>query len=338
MNEFAYVTFIIRNDSYLPGALVFAYALRLQNTTADLICIVSDNISSLAVNSLKEVYDDVIILDEVYVPHERRHERQDRPFLFSRFNAFRLGNDGDLNKKYKKIIIADCDMLPLNNYDGLFELNAPSGIINERKEYCMEYDESGKYIIPDSVFVDGTWKWHEIYSDVPHGTLIPKHVTDRVEIDKTNMGVNASLFLFEPSIKMYDSIMTDLEDLDIQKDISTYNWPEMQYITLKLSGKWSNIDLRYSSFNGYPNIEVLYGIHFAGLKPWNMNNKSIKSFGRFDDYKLWYHTYLKMCKEYPQLINNNKLKKLYNQVEDLTQDTKYKFEKNTIKHLKHFFK
>lgn len=337
MNKNAYVTFIIRNDSYLPGALVFAYALRLQNSTADLICIVSDNISEYAIKTLRLVYNDVIVIDEVYVPHDRRQERQDRPFLFSRFNAFRLGKDGDLNKKYEKIIIADCDLLPLHGYDELFLLDAPAGIINEKKEYCLEYDEFGKYIIPESVYDDGTWKWHSVYSHVPHGTLIPKEITDRIKEDKQNMGVNASLYLFKPSRIFYDSIMDDLDNLDIQREISLYNWPEMQYITLKLSGKWTNIDLRYSSFNGYPDIEYLKGIHFAGLKPWNMKNKSIRTFGRFDDYKLWYYTYLKMCEEVDGMLENRKIKKLYNQISILTEDNKYQFYKKHIEHLKHFF-
>lgn len=337
MNKFAYVTFIIRNDSYLPGALVFGYALRLQNTKSDLICIVSDNISSGAISSLREVYDDVIIMDEVYVPHERRHERQDRPFLFSRFTAFRLGEDGDLNKKYKKIIIADCDILPLHKYDDLFELAAPAGIINEKKEYCMEYNDEGRYTIPDSLYSKGTWIWHDVYKDVPHGTLIPKEITDRIITDKSNMGVNASLFLFKPSIKLYESIMDDLANPEIQKEISLYNWPEMQYITLKLSGEWTNVDLKFSSFNGYPDIEYLNGIHFAGLKPWNIKNKSLKSFGRFDDYKLWYYTYKKMCDNHPRLLLNSKLKRLYNFTDELTKNEKFQFNKFDIEHLKHFF-
>jgi len=319
MNKYAYVTFIIRNDSYLPGALVFAYALRLQNTKADLICIVSDNISEYAINSLKLVYNDVIVIDEVYVPHDRRQERQDRPFLFSRFNAFRLGIDGDLNKKYEKIMIADCDLLPLHNYDELFDLPAPAGII------------------PESLYLQGTWKWHDVYFDVPHGTLIPKKITDRIKEDKQNMGVNASLYLFEPSSKFYESIMEDLDNVDIQKEISLYNWPEMQYITLKLSGLWTNIDLKYSSFNGYPDIEYLYGSHFAGLKPWNIKNKSIKSFGRFDDYKLWYFTYIKMCDEIEGMLENRKIKKLYNKIVNLTEDKKFQFYKKHIAHLSHFF-
>jgi len=337
MNKNAYVTFIIRNDSYLPGALVFAYALRLQKTKSDLICIVSDNISEYAITSLKLVYNDVIVIDEVYVPHDRRQERQDRPFLFSRFNAFRLGTDGDLGKKYEKIIIADCDLLPLHGYDKLFDLAAPAGIINEKKEYCLEYNDEGKYIIPDSVFLNGTWKWHDIYQNVPHGTLIPKEITDRIITDKENMGVNASLYLFEPSNVFYESIMDDLAKTEIQQEISSYNWPEMQYITLKLSGKWTNVDLRYSSFNGYPDIEYLNGIHFAGLKPWNMKNNSIKSFGRFDDYKLWYYTYIKMCEGVVGLLENRKIRKLYNQILRLTEDKKYQYYRKHLKNLSHFF-
>ena len=309
MSRFAYVTFIIRNDSYLPGALVFAYALRRQKTSHDLICIVSDNISQKAIDNLKILYDDVIVMKEVFVEHDRRQERQDRPFLFSRFNAFRLGRDGDLGKRYEKIIIADCDVLPLSNYDQLFDLPAPAGIINEKKEYCMSYEE-GKYIIPDSVYINGEWVWHEVYKDIPHGSPIPKYITDRIKDDPMNMGVNASLMLFEPSMGLYQSVMDDLDIPEIQKEIANYNWPEMQYITLKMSGQWTNIDLRYSSFNGYPMIDVLHGIHFAGLKPWNIKNKSIKSYRKFPDYQLWFQTYKEMIDCHQELANG-KLKRIY---------------------------
>lgn len=335
MKKNAYVTFIIRNDSYLPGALVFAYALKKQNTKYDLICIVSDNITDKAKENLLVLYDEVIVLKELYVAHERRQERQDRPFLFSRFNAFRLGEDGDLGKKYNKIIIADCDLLPLKDFDSLFELNAPAGIINEKKEYCMEYLEK-KYIIPDSAYVDKTWKWHRIYQNIPHGTKIPKEITDRIKFDKENMGVNASLMLFEPSMDLYNSILQDMKNPVTQKDISQYNWPEMQYITLKLSGKWTNIDLRYSSFNGYPYIDILNGIHYAGLKPWNIKNKSIKSYGRFEDYRLWFKVYTNMIDEYSKL-KKGKLLRIYNYFIELQKNKLYQFNKTYLSNIKHLF-
>ena len=143
--------------------------------------------------------------------------------------------------------------------------------------------------------------------------------------------------LFRPTMELFNSVMDDLDSIDIQKEISTYNWPEMQYITRKLSGQWTNMDLKYSSFNGYPDIEHINGIHFAGLKPWSMKNKSVKSFGRFDDYKLWYYTFIRMCDDIPILLENRKIKKLYNQVSEMTKDKKYQFYKTYIPHLSHFF-
>ena len=214
MSKNAYVTFIIRNDSFLPGALVFGYALRLQKTKNDLVCIVSENVSEMAKKSLGYIYDEVITIPEVYVPHDRRQERQDRPYLFSRFNAFRLGKDGDLGTAYDKIIIADCDILPLHNYDSLFDLQAPAGIINEKKEHCMLY-ENGKYIKPESVHVNGTWNWHEIYKDIPHGSKIPLEITERIKTDKSNLGVHSSVCLYQPTMKFFNSIMDDLEDKKI---------------------------------------------------------------------------------------------------------------------------
>jgi len=200
----------------------------------------------------------------------------------------------------------------------------------------MEYQD-GKYIVPETINEDGTWNWHEIYRDVPHGTLIPEEITDRVVDDPQNMGVNASIYVLEPSMKIYRDIMNDIQKPEVQEQISTYNWPEMQYITKYFSGQWHNIDLRYSSFNGYPVIDVLYGIHFAGLKPWNTNNKSVKSFAKFEDYQLWNHTYMKMIGDYQVLLEHGKLRRLYQYIDDLLTEEKYQFKKKKNPFLEHFF-
>ncbi|MFW5865146.1 MAG: hypothetical protein ACOCUE_03690, partial [Candidatus Izemoplasmataceae bacterium] len=308
-----------------------------QKTEADLVCIVTENVSESAKASLKELFDYVVTIDELYVPHKNRHERQDRPFLFTRFHALRLGKDGDLGFEYEKIIIADADLLPLRDYDRLFKIEAPAGVINEKKDYCMEYHE-GKYIIPDSVYVDGTWKWHRIYEDYPLGTKIPKDITDRVKTDKDNMGVNAALYLFEPSMQLFNDILNDVNQEKTQKEISEYPWPEMQYITAKMSGKWHNMDLKYSSFNGYPLIDVLRGIHFAGLKPWQMKHRSIKHFARNEDYKLWYAVYVQMMKEYDCLNEYPKLRKLDHDINRLLEDDRFVFHQKYLPNLIHIFK
>ncbi|MFW6299271.1 MAG: hypothetical protein ACOC14_06275 [Bacillota bacterium] len=332
----AYVTFIIRNDSFLPGALVFAYALRRQNTPHDILCIVSDNLQKSSIDALHVLFDDVIVLKDLFVPHKKRQERQDRPFLFSRFHALRLGKDGDLDKRYDKVLICDADLLPLTQYDRLFDVKAPAGVLNEKKEYCMEYQD-GTYIVPETVREDGRWIWHEIYKDYPFGSQIPAEITDRVEKDRDNMGINAALYLFKPSMDLYGSIQQDLKDPLKREMISEFPWPEMQYITWKLSGKWHNLDLKYSSFNGYPKIDVLYGIHYAGLKPWQMNHRSIAHFGKFEDYRLWYAVFLKMVERYPKLRKSPKIAKLDHAIRMRTRDSEYAFDRTGLKNVAHLF-
>jgi glycogenin glucosyltransferase len=334
MSNYAYVTFVMRNDSFIPGALVFAYAMKKQQTKYDLVCLVSEEVSDKGIKALNTLYDKVITMNELFVPHKDRHERQDRPFLFTRFNAFRLGGDGDFKQTYEKIVLADADILPLQNYDELFKLNTPAGIINEFKSHCMEY-ENGKYIVPDSVDQKASWIWHDIYNDVPHGTLIDKKITDKVQIDSENMGINACLYVLKPSMETYNQITKDIEKQEVIDTISTFKWPEMQYLTYKFSGLWYNIDLKYASFNGYPKLNILYGSHFAGLKPWSIKNKSVKVFGRFPDYKLWYYTFSKMVKDYPVLVEHSGLNRLNKFVQNLLINNKYQVDWQKIPNLKH---
>ncbi|MFP4078230.1 MAG: hypothetical protein ACLFUQ_03700 [Candidatus Izemoplasmataceae bacterium] len=336
MAKNAYVTFIIRNDSFLPGALVFAYALRRQKTSHDIVCIVSDNLQKSSIDALRVLFDDVIVLKDLFVPHKKRQERQDRPFLFSRFHALRLGGDGDLDKRYDKVLVCDADLLPLMGYDRIFEVDAPAGVINEKKEYCMEYQD-GTYIVPQSVRDKGEWIWHEIYRDYPFGSRIPAQMTDRVVDDKENMGINAALYLFEPSMVLYESIKEDLRDPKTRAMIGEFPWPEMQYITWKLSGQWHNLDLRYSSFNGYPEIDVLNGIHYAGLKPWQMKHRSIAHFGKFEDYRLWYAVFLKMVERHPALRKSPKVAKLDHAIRERTRHPDYSFDRTDLKNVSHLF-
>ena len=94
--RFAYVTFVMMNDSYVPGALLLAYGLRRQWTEADIVCLVTPEVTADARDALAVLYDHVVEVETVCVPHKRSHQRRDRPFWFTRQNALRLGADGDL--------------------------------------------------------------------------------------------------------------------------------------------------------------------------------------------------------------------------------------------------
>ena len=167
---------------------------------------VTEDVTPDARYALGLVYDHVVDVDKLYVPHKRRQARQDRPYMFTRMNALRLGADGDLGCAYEKMVVLDADVLPLKHYAHLFTLPSPAGILNEDKSHFVETDEAGRYVIPESVDQTGTWKWHRLYDDVcPHGAPIPAEITDRIAKDPLNLGINGGLFVFEPSMDEYRS-------------------------------------------------------------------------------------------------------------------------------------
>lgn len=317
--RYAFVTFVMRNDSYIPGALVLASALKRMGTRADLVCMVTGSVTVQAKQALAVLFDHVVNVDEAVLPHARRQERQDRPFLFTRFNALRLGKDGDLNFSYQKIVLLDADVLPLRHYDHLFTLGTPAGIINERKEHCLQASADGRFIIPPGTMKTGKWVWHEIYGRMcPHGQPIDRSVTDRVKDDPSNMGVNASLWVLRPSVEEYRGIMEDVERPEVLARVSNWNWPEMQYATMRWSGQWKNVDLRFCSFSGYPSPSVLCGTHFAGLKPWAVKKKdALQRFSRYDDFRLWYAELRRMVEEHPELMQVGRLRRLRDEEADL---------------------
>ena len=320
----AFVTFLMMNDSYLPGALVLAHALSKQRAGAgrgvDLVCMVTPEITPGARQALGLLFDHVADVAAIYVPHARRQQRQDRPYWFTRLNALRLGADGDLGFAYKKVVLLDADVLPLRHYDRLFEVRAPAGILNEHKSHFIEVDDTGQYVVPESVDRDGTWKWHRLYDPVcPHGARIPHEITDRGADDTTNMGINGSLFVLAPSMDEFERIQEDVRRPEVSALVGDrFDWPDMQYLTIRWSGQWTNVDLRYSGFNGYPRMSVLYGTHFAGFKPWRVRKKSIGVYARYDDYQRWFQEYVELVtRAKPELLKFKRLKRLLQAIEAL---------------------
>ncbi|HEX6383415.1 MAG TPA: hypothetical protein VF177_01985 [Anaerolineae bacterium] len=319
-SRFAFVTFLMLNDSYLPGALMLAYALRRQQSQADLVCLVTEEITAGARYALELLFDHVVRVEKIFVPHRRRQQRQDRPYWFTRMNALRLGEDGDLGLHYEKIVLLDADVLPLRYYDHLFLLNAPAGIINEQKSHFLESSTAGQYVIPPSVETTGTWKWHQLYGPVcPHGRRIPREITDRVQEDVTNLGINTSLLVLQPSLDELKFLKEELGRPAVRRLVGDlFDWPDMQYLTLRWSGRWTNVDLRFSGLNGYPSLKVLFGTHYAGFKPWYFGRaQSMAHYGRFDDFRFWFKEYGALMAAYPGLQKVKRLRVLQQNIQRL---------------------
>ena len=302
--RYAFVTFLMMNDSYLASALLLAYGLREQNSQADSVCMITAEVSADAAEALALVYDVVIPVERFYVPHRETRRREDRPLWFTRLNALRLGEDGDLGFRYEKVCILDADVYPIRHFDNLFSLRAPAGILNEQKSHCLETQKGGKFVFPETIRTHGKWNWHARYEpECAHGCRIPQSITDRVKTDTSNLGLNGSLYVFDTSMAEFRDIQDDVERPEIKRYVGDlFKWPDMQYLTMRYSGQWTSVDIKFSSFNGYPMLEELCGCHYSGFKPWHFNKKSIEAYKDFEDFRFWYAQCLRMITvDYPQL-------------------------------------
>ncbi len=290
-----------------------------------MICIVTEEVPAECAYYISYLYDYIFCTGQTRVKNLNRRGRGDREKLFVRFAVLEL-----LKKErlcYDRIILCDSDLLPLRNFDELCHCPAPSGILNERKENVIGYGRENGCI------------WYEVYRNIPPGTLIPKEITDRVKNDATNLGVNSVIYVLESNTIDYADIICDLEDEQIRDMIAAFAWPDMQYMTYKLSGRWHNLDIRYAGFNSFPDLHSIFGTHYAGMKPWDTGRRSWLHYCQHEDYKLWICVFLNMMREHRGLgrsVRLNRLKRIL--MELVKTDEKYVLKVKDYPELKHLLR
>lgn len=325
----AFVTFLLFNDSYLPGCLMAAYGLKRQGSRSHRVCLVTDSVSERAREALLGVYDKVLRVDEIGIPGDEHARVTGTPrtgsarvkgAALTRFASLRLGPDGDFGTPYEKVVNIDADLLPLRDFDDLWSVPAPAGIINERRDHMADIDERGALVPRPGALETGEWVWHDTYRDIcPPGAPIPRDITDRVRDDVDNYGVNASLLVIEPSMAVYDDFMRWIGEGKAHR-LARDGWPwtDQQAATLYWSGRWTSLDPSYSILYGYPSIELARGLHYAGVKPWSWRKKGFRRrFTRFPDYALWGRQFLDMIEEVPQLRGLRGLKLLERELREV---------------------
>ncbi|KAK9243700.1 nucleotide-diphospho-sugar transferase [Lipomyces tetrasporus] len=117
MSDKAYLTLLL-TDTYLPGVLALAKALRDFGTIHQLaILIVPDALSPSTIAALEVVYDDVIRVPAIANPAPGNLFALGRADLYESFTKILAWNQ----TQYKRIVYLDADALPLANIDDLFD-------------------------------------------------------------------------------------------------------------------------------------------------------------------------------------------------------------------------
>ena len=136
--------------------------------------------------------------------------------------------------------------------------------------------------------------------------------------------------LLEPKLGEFDDIIHNVSSGEMKYLIEKkFVWPEQQYLTLRYSGLWHNINPRFFGLQGYPHWKVLYGLQYGGDKPFQLESKiPMEDRLKYDDYILWHDIYREILNANPELVDSpvlkevNKLQALFLQNKKLSRANK----------------
>ncbi|KAK5602746.1 Glycogenin-1 [Crenichthys baileyi] len=143
MADQAFVT-LATNDNYARGAMVLGKSLRNHNTAKKLVVLVSPQVSTPCQSVLKNIFDEVKVvdvLDSGDTAHLAMMKRPDLGVTFTKLHCWTLTH-------YSKCVFMDADTLVLSNIDELFEREEMSAAPDPGWPDCFN---SGVFVFRPSV-------------------------------------------------------------------------------------------------------------------------------------------------------------------------------------------
>jgi alpha-N-acetylglucosamine transferase len=292
MSKFAYVTLLMKGDSYVPGCLVLASSLRRVESKADIICMVTPDVSldARSVLAHPDLFTEVIPVDYITTPafklpnaSVQKHYGDMNTSLMTKLNCLNLkGKLKDKQKQYEKVCLLDADLLILRCMDNLFNLPAPAGTFH-------------------SYWLTG---WQDPYpQNMKTGDSVPYTAIQEALKRKHSYVVQTTVLLLPTTKPNGEDIFPDIENY-IQKfsadtgDLGLSNLLATMYDTvddLTVSTyfkNWTHIGQEYTCIPWRDQQDHPYVRHYYHNKPWTMHESD------WPDLKPWFDEARRICEKY----------------------------------------
>lgn len=277
IHDNAYTWLMMKGDAYLPGIFTSIYSIIRTDPNADLVVMVTDDVSENARKILLKVATHLFYIPYIsFESKQLKTERQRQLYnkwinsSYSKWNALAL--------PYKKVILIDGDTIHTDNTDSLFDLEAPGMSFNSPFNKPLGY-------------VPSTWKGKKGKDGyLLHG----EKVTAKEVVDVLNNGgilPNATPVLLSPKLADYEEFITLIEKMQPFGFTECHNGFDEQsicwYYGVHKKLNWVNIHHRYN-YIGWKDGFLTKGdvpliIHyFSDTKPWNAD------YNTYEDIICWY--------------------------------------------------
>ena len=291
MSNFAYVTLLMKGDSYVPGCLVLASSLRKVESKVDIICMVTPDVSAKARSVLAMLFTEVIPVDYITTPDFKlpsesvqKHYGVLNTSLETKLRCLNLkGKLKDKQKQYEKVCLLDADLLILKCMDNLFDLQAPAGTFH-------------------SYWLHG---YHDPYpQNMKTGDSVPDSAIQEAFRRKKSYVVQTTVLLLPTTKPNGDDIFPDLEkyirefsgdigELGLSNLLATMYDTVDDLTVSTYFKKWTYIGQEYTCIPWRDKQAHPYVNHYFNTKPWTMQENE------WPDLTPWFDEARSICKKYP---------------------------------------
>lgn len=262
----AYVTYVMLNDDYVPGALALGKSILETGTDADLMCMVTKGVSQESV-TLLSMYYHVKVVPLIYfncpamlTPRQRQLYGNWISYSFTKWNVLTLD-------QYDKVIYLDADHIVTENIDHLFELeNLPA--------MCFRS------------------QFNDVYKKYKHGDFIDNYNLKKI-FNKCKILGDSGTVVLEPDFTLYNTIISKLSiDNEILMKTRYHNGFDEQVFLQSLIHLGRGITQLshlyvwnagcYNELNKRDKFKVIN--YYGDKKPWHVS--------LYPDTKIWHYYYL----------------------------------------------
>lgn len=288
----AYVWLLMNSYSYAAGAIVSAWSLRRQETSATLVCMVTEDVPAWIRPMLGAVFDRVVQVPRIEqacialnTPRKQQLYGLWFNHAFTKWNALGL-------EEYEKVLFVDADTVVVRPMDDIFLLPAPAGTFSS--PWHAPWNRDARRPNP--------------FADLRHGDAVPDRLVEAALADHGSV-VIGNCVLLPTGRHMASSFRTWLQQAFPRAfGYSTCSsmFDEQAITAFMLHGRrqWTYLDQAYNAIPWKLDTGWLRGrspclLHYFGEnKPWNVG---INGKGYHADMSVWAEVAVDLLKAEPQM-------------------------------------
>ena len=313
-NKYAFVTLVMLSDSYIPGALVLGYSLKLVSKI-DRICMVTNHVSKKAINQLKKLFIVKKIPELKFKSKPMRTGTKEQKERYDSWIDSSYSKWYCLNfTEYDKIIFLDADTIVTKNIDNIFAIDSPAGVF--MNPWTNKYNKKSNI--------------QEMYDKIKIGSKIPLKTMQKA-IDKRGALVTGSGVLLSPNKNHYKKLIKLIKTnlpFGLENSANGYDEQSITLLYHNMDCKWTYLPYSFNSVPWYlwlifdndkkiiskkSTVQILSKkipliIHYFGSESvWNMNPLEEN---KYSDINLWWTLVYNFILENNKK-NRNILKKIF---------------------------